>query len=193
MNMISLIWNQMQSDQYRDLYLYSWHNTDPNFNNDELSTVPQNIKTVNDIQFKKVEGDCEHSSGGHKCNRPAFIRCSHCGEKLCIRHFLERVCFHADRLDEPGPSGVQRNVTNQQNFQDVLPQEDDLDDDLDIDLLRNRVLTEQGLRMRSRQIDASFTTEAPRAILTTVAYRTTTPRTTSKPTDSRHVHDELRA
>ena len=112
-NFQSLIWNQLQAPAYRDLLLWSWRHTDPEFSNDELQNgAPPAV--VNDINFNFER----HQTCGHPgCNATAFIRCSHCGKYLCIRHFLDRECFHRieeddDEDEEPFcPADIPSDVT----------------------------------------------------------------------------------
>lgn len=177
-NLQSLIWNQLASDRYRDMLLQAWHKTDPNFSTDEFSS-PNRLPTVRSVQFDGVDprDSCQkrvqdqQSSGNSTCTSPAFIRCSHCGKVYCLKHFLERSCFHkvdVPGLDDPqpGPSGTRRTAPIHFPERDI-PMESDLDDDFDPDLFRNRTLIGEGRR-----------------------YLTTT--TTEAPT-TRHIHDELKA
>lgn len=60
------------------------------------------------------------------CSRPAFIKCSHCGKFLCLKHFIERVCFHETNEELAGPSGTHQHS--------IVSEEDD--DDFDPDLFR---------------------------------------------------------
>lgn len=135
-NIHSLIYNQISSENYTDMVRYSWHKTDPSFHVNEMSIRPV-PRMVAEIQFDGVSGKCEHhDSQNGTCTKQAFIRCSHCGKKLCIHHFLQRVCFHSnDGQMRAGPSGS----TTQQRQQQISDTDDDDDDsDFDPDLFRNR-------------------------------------------------------
>ena len=65
------------------------------------------IERVLEIKFNDVDGNCEMHSDKQDhsgCENLAFIRCSHCGRKLCLLHFLQRHCFHnAQAGILPGP------------------------------------------------------------------------------------------
>lgn len=89
-NMHSLIWDQFNSPAYHDMLRYAWHNTDIGYDDEELHEgSPPHL--VQDVQFDFNTGQrCEHQD----CSDYAFIRCSHCRRHLCIKHFLERICFH---------------------------------------------------------------------------------------------------
>lgn len=94
-NMHSLIWNQFSSERYQDMIRNAWRNTDPNFSRDELSN-PTNVKVVQQIQ---LDVDASLTCQATNCSAHAFIKCSHCGKLLCLKHFLERVCFHENETD----------------------------------------------------------------------------------------------
>lgn len=40
MRMHSVIWNQFQARAYRDMFLWAWRHTDPDFDHDELENSP---------------------------------------------------------------------------------------------------------------------------------------------------------
>lgn len=90
MNFQSLLWNQFASPNFREMILWSWHKTEPDFPTQELSATPPLM--VRAIHFGFNETNCEIDD----CNNHPFIRCAHCGRVLCLRHFLERLCFHGD-------------------------------------------------------------------------------------------------
>lgn len=96
MNIHSLIWNQFSSVQYQDLIRHAWHNTDPDYSVSELATRPPG-RNVDAVQFRSFNGadKCEHHTN---CSNHAFIKCAHCGKLLCLKHFLERTCFHDDPI-----------------------------------------------------------------------------------------------
>lgn len=101
-NIHGLMWNQFDSPKYRDLLLWSWRKTGPNFSNDELENGhPPAI--VEDIQFDLGR---RHICGVDDCGRRASIRCSHCERLLCLSHFLERVCFHSRNETAPTNSST---------------------------------------------------------------------------------------
>lgn len=90
-NMHSLVWDQLNSTRYRDLLRWAWRHTDVDFSNDELDhKIPE---TVSQVQFSfHRSATCQIEN----CTNDAFIQCSHCGELLCLRHFLNRTHFHHD-------------------------------------------------------------------------------------------------
>lgn len=88
-NLMSLIHNQFQSPAYHDLWTYSWRNTDPSFSEDEIAMVPP--PTAMQIQFGYDPADsCTYQD----CHEEVIMRCSHCGEPICLTHFLNRTHFH---------------------------------------------------------------------------------------------------
>ena len=103
LNLQSLLHDQLSSPKYRDMLLYAWRNTDPNFNaTSEMGTVPPRM--VNHIQF---DFDAAELCQRQDCRNHAFLKCSHCGRLICLNHFLERVCFHRQRAkrfaeEDPG-------------------------------------------------------------------------------------------
>ena len=126
-NLHSLLWNQFGSEAYTDIR-YAWHNTDPRWSVDELRRRPP-VPMVNEIQFgPNSTKSCGHFGQGQwtPCNRLAFMTCSHCGTPLCLKHFLERVCFHHVYETRAGTSG------SHSNRNEVTPQPDDSEDE-DID------------------------------------------------------------
>lgn len=169
-NIHSLLWNQLSAPAYYDLWRYAWHNTDPLFTRDELSKPePDNVK---DVQTRNINGTkCEHKfrgrEGPESCREPGFIRCSHCGKILCLRHFLERVCFHEELEPQQGPSA---RFADRELIDDA---DDNEDDDFDPDLyFPERATCRPG--------------DQPATPTTTSATTTTT--STRSP-----IHDELRA
>lgn len=93
MNLHSLIWNQFSSSEYEDMIRHAWHNTDPDYGVEELSSEPPG-RMVQEVQFDFDPSDrCEFN-----CTNHAFIRCSHCGKLMCLQHFLQRSCFHNHSL-----------------------------------------------------------------------------------------------
>lgn len=90
MRMRSVIWNQFQAPVYRDMFLWAWRKTDPDFDQDELERSSP-LRTVNDIQFGF---DRRHRCDVSGCQARAFVRCAHCGEHFCLKHFLARAAFH---------------------------------------------------------------------------------------------------
>jgi hypothetical protein len=89
-NMHSLMWDQFGSPRYRDMLLWAWRHTDPGFTHDELEHGHPPAM-VDDIQFDLGRNS---SCAVEGCKHAAFVRCSHCGKMLCLRHFLDRTCFH---------------------------------------------------------------------------------------------------
>lgn len=89
LNVQSLLWNQLSSPAYRDMLIYAWHSTDPNYSNDELDVyLPPMLNQVN-RNLNKTR-PCEVD----QCQNLPFIRCAYCGKQLCLHHFLNRTCFH---------------------------------------------------------------------------------------------------
>lgn len=132
-NLQSLMYNQLQAAIYRDLLRYSWHRTDPNFFSDELECpivqkngkiVPREVK---DINFNLQRGrHCEITG----CNHSAFIKCAHCGRHLCLKHFLDRHCFHGEGQSyNPLIQGLDcyRDSYGEEN-EDILIDDDIVDD-----------------------------------------------------------------
>lgn len=121
-NTHSLVWNQFGSENYTDMLRFAWHNTDPDFSVDEL-TRPLPVRGVIDIQFNLNETRCQHkeATSNSTCSRPAFIRCSYCGKVMCLKHFIDRACFHEIETERAGPSGEHTHRTTP----------DSLDDDYD--------------------------------------------------------------
>ena len=69
---------------------YAWRNIDPDYGKDGVD-VPTLPEMVQSIQFDLAPRQrCEERN----CSAHALIKCSHCGEHLCLKHFLERACFH---------------------------------------------------------------------------------------------------
>jgi len=57
---------------------------------------------VQELQFNF---DASRRCEVHNCTNDVFIRCTHCGNHLCLRHFLQRVCSHEeDDGPQPGTS-----------------------------------------------------------------------------------------
>lgn len=157
-NAHSLIWNQFGSESYTDMIRHSWHNTDPHYSLDELSRRPP-PRGVIDIQFTFDQTRCQHHDHetNTTCSRPAFLKCSHCGKILCLKHFLDRVCFHESNEDRARPSGTQAISIVQTSGDDTEH------DDFDPDLFRNR------------PIRPSSTSAQPPGSTTTTTTTTTTP------------------
>lgn len=142
-NLHSLIWNQFGSEAYTDMLRYAWRNTDPSFENRELSVRPP-PPMVQEIQFNFDGGKkCEIPN----CNQHAFIRCSHCKKHLCLNHFLGRKCFHPVEEQRAGPSGQSSSASRpepsregtsraREDYPQLFDEEDD--DDFDPDLFANR-------------------------------------------------------
>lgn len=94
-NLMSVIYNQLQSPVYHDLWRYAWRNTDPHWSRDELSIFPP--PNVNSVQFgPELQATCEVDG----CTNDAVVRCSHDGTSLCLHHFLNRSHFH--EIDDDG-------------------------------------------------------------------------------------------
>lgn len=91
-NVHSLIHDQLSSEKYQDMLLYAWRNTDPAFDRSELGNFPPRM--VQDIQFNFDPTSICQARG---CTKHAFIRCSHCGKLMCLKHFLNRECTHLSR------------------------------------------------------------------------------------------------
>ena len=88
-NLMSIIYNQLQSPAYYDLWRYAWRHTDPNFSFDEISNSPP--ANVNSVQFGFDPTD---SCSVPNCTEEVIVRCSHDGRPLCLTHFLNRTHFH---------------------------------------------------------------------------------------------------
>ena len=99
-NMQSLVFNQLSAPLYQDLGRYGWRHMDSEFSQLEYSH-PRPILTIKDQFVKNSSVICEVRG----CHRSSFLRCSHCGKNLCLKHFIERACFHEDS-PQAGHSGV---------------------------------------------------------------------------------------
>lgn len=117
-NLMSLIYNQLQSPAYHDLWRNAWRHTDPNFDPEkELTNTPP--ANVNSIQFGF---DAAESCSVEDCQERIVVRCSHCGRPLCLTHFLNRTCFH--EVDEENDMVAMGVV-----FGPGVPDEDELEED----------------------------------------------------------------
>lgn len=87
-NLLSLIYNQLQSSAYYDLWRYAWHDTDPSYSNDELTLDPP--ANVNSIQFGF---DPSEPCSIDNCTENTVVRSSHDGRHFCLTHFLQRHSF----------------------------------------------------------------------------------------------------
>jgi hypothetical protein len=90
MNINSLVWNQLNAPIYRDILRYAWRKTDSRYREEELG-LGSPPPTANEVNFRFGNGRTCEIEG---CNHTAIIKCAHCGQLLCAKHFLERVCFH---------------------------------------------------------------------------------------------------
>lgn len=119
-NIMSLIHNQLQSPIYRDLWTNSWRHTDVNFDLDELvNEVPLN---VNNVQFNF---DPAAPCSVPNCTEDTVIRCSHCGQNLCLTHFLERTHFH--EIDDNENVNPDMNIDLVNDPYDIEDEDDDVD------------------------------------------------------------------
>lgn len=114
MRMHSVIYNQFQAPIYRDMLLWAWRKTDPDFEQDELENSPPPDMVLN-IQF---EFDRRHSCEVEGCESRAFIRCSHCRKHLCLKHFLARKCFHHDHEDHGNTTASTARPTSRRDRDD---------------------------------------------------------------------------
>lgn len=99
MNLHSLVWNQFQSPAYTDFLRYCWRTLDPGYSSRELITTSGRPMTTHQMQFTFHQA---HRCDVEGCNNSVFVRCSHCGQRLCLHHFLERVCFHEISENDDG-------------------------------------------------------------------------------------------
>lgn len=88
-NLMSIIYNQLQSPSYHDLWRYAWHDTDPLYSREELSRDPP--ANVLSIQFGF---DPSEPCSVDNCTEHTVVRSSYTGETFCLTHFLERRAFH---------------------------------------------------------------------------------------------------
>lgn len=93
MNIHSLVWNQFQSPIYSDLLRFAWRNVDQTFSHHELSTLARRPALTPTLQFGFRPG---HKCEIDNCTEPAFVQCSHCNRRVCLSHFLQRVCYHQE-------------------------------------------------------------------------------------------------
>lgn len=127
LNLQSLMWNQFGSPAYRDMIRYAWHSTDPTFNREELAN--HSPAGVRDVQFGFDKSKtCEIENCRHKAN----IRCSHCGKLLCLRHFLERWCFHAETASDQNDLPYE---LGRMDVDEDYMDEDEDDDDMELDFV----------------------------------------------------------
>lgn len=134
-NAHSLVYNQFGSEAYRNMLRYAWHNTDPHWSVDEMDAPPPPRGVIlNQFSFKETK--CQHRDpvNNTACSRPAWIKCAHCGKKLCLKHFIERTCFHEVLEQSSGPSGIQSTASHHHH-------DDEFDDDFDPDLFSRRTST----------------------------------------------------
>jgi len=97
-NVHPLVWNQFDSTAYTDMLRYAWRHTDPAYSIEELSARP--VPPM--VQELKFNFDASRPCEVHDCTNHVFSRCAHCGKHLCLRHFLQRVCFNEED-DGPRP------------------------------------------------------------------------------------------
>lgn len=134
LNLMSLIYNQLQSPAYHDLWKFAWRNTDPYWSESELSVSPPS--NVNSIQFgSELDVQCQVEN----CTNPAVVRCSHCGESICLNHFLERTHFH--EINDEGDR-----IEMEMQFGPGIEYEDDDEDEEEEELIylespRNQTIT----------------------------------------------------
>lgn len=156
-NTHSLLWNQFASENYTDMIRYAWRNTDTHWSLDELFCRPP-PRGVSEIQFDFDQTVCQHEDHRRiKCTRPAFIKCSHCGKVLCLKHFFERVCFHETHSDRAGPSYTGPSYT----IDDVTMSEDTDEYDFDPDLFTNRRNRLSSTTSSTTSTTTSTTTKKP--------------------------------
>lgn len=122
-NMQSLIWNQFSSPAYRQMLRYAWHDTDNSFDAVRELGATGKPKKVVQIQFKLTNSHCQVEN----CTERAFLRCSHCGKHLCLKHFLARHCFHTSNTTAYETSDLFDVLNREPQVED----EDDIDDDDD--------------------------------------------------------------
>ena len=88
-NIPSLMRDQFGVPAYADIIIWAWHKTDRKFDKTQITSRP--LRKVDDINFG-FKSDAKCAVEG--CDKYAFIRCAHCGRHLCLKHFLDRQCFH---------------------------------------------------------------------------------------------------
>lgn len=121
-NMHSLIWDQFASPAYREMLTWCWHKTDPRYGESEGEIAGELPLMVRANQFAFNETSCQVET----CENDPFIRCSHCGKVYCLRHFLERLCFHHEQSEEAAP--IDR--------EEALRMLGDIDDDVDDEIMQ---------------------------------------------------------
>lgn len=112
-NLMSIIYNQLQSPAYYDLWRYAWRHTDPLFTMDELSQNPP--ANVNSIQFDFDPSDSCHVEN---CTEEIVMRSSHDGSTYCLTHLLQRrsiVNINEDSgiIDVHFPKGIEDEVDDE--------------------------------------------------------------------------------
>jgi len=80
----SLVHNQLTAEIFRPMLQYAW------FKSGYSVPDPGKFKNVNEVCFNKKE----ISANCVNCENLAFMECAHCNKLLCLKHFLEKVCFH---------------------------------------------------------------------------------------------------
>lgn len=125
-NMHSIIWNQFSASGYREMLAWCWHKTDPNFEPNEVSGGSPLMVRAN--QFAFTETACSVES----CQHEPFIRCAICGKVLCLRHFLERLCFHDTQVEK----------SSQIDRAEALSTWGDVDDEFDEEMMQDEAIEE---------------------------------------------------
>ena len=83
--MHSLIYDQLSSPKFNQMWRYSWYKSGYLDENPGITNVLENC-------FSYVEYNCE----AEECGEISFIRCSHCEMSICFYHFFIRYHNHID-------------------------------------------------------------------------------------------------
>ncbi|XP_024940097.1 uncharacterized protein LOC112494251 [Cephus cinctus] len=80
----SLVHNQLTADVFRPMLQYAWYKSGYHV------ADPGKFRNVNEVCFNKEQilDDCAI------CENSVFIKCAHCNKSLCLKDFLEKICWH---------------------------------------------------------------------------------------------------
>jgi len=79
--MWSLIFNQLNSEKFRNIFKNSWKCL-------EKDGQKLESENINNILFDLNSGICDN------CSNTSFIICSYCDENLCFNHFFSNYHYH---------------------------------------------------------------------------------------------------
>lgn len=82
----SLVHNQLASQKYRDLFLYSWYKSG------YIDTKPSHF--IHPVKYAFSHYDEVTLPLCSICGKPAFIKCAHCNSYFCFQHFFNDYHYH---------------------------------------------------------------------------------------------------